>query len=165
MTTALVLIALLVPASAAAQRTTVPPGQSEADQYFETVPDGKGDSSLDTGGKPSDALSESELAALERLGGDGAVAAQLAAATNPVGAGATARPAAGDGDGSAGAPDAGGAADEGGSPDAEQGPAAGAALALAPSRDGLGWLLWLLMLATAAALLAFAVMRRRTRRR
>lgn len=44
-----VAAALVVPASAAGERVTVPPGSTEGDQYTEVVPNGGGSSTLDTG--------------------------------------------------------------------------------------------------------------------
>ena len=136
-----VVLALLVPGSAAAQSITVPPGQSEADQYFEVVPDGTGNGSLDTSAEPTDTLTPKQIAALETLGGGGAAAAQAAAATAPE--------------------DAGGgreARDE--APAAVESSAAGA---VAPSRDGLDWMLWLLVVGTVAGVGGYAIARRRGR--
>jgi hypothetical protein len=44
-----VVAALVLPASAASERVTVPPGSTEGDQYTEVVPNGGGSSTLDTG--------------------------------------------------------------------------------------------------------------------
>ena len=138
-------LAVLLPGSAAAQSINVPPGQSEADQYFEVVPDGTGNKSLDNSAEPSEVLTPAQIAELEGLGEDGAAAAQTAAATAP-----------GDsGGGKGGQGDASGA----GSGSAE----AGLAGAVAPSRDGLGGMLWLVLVGTAAAVGGYAIARRRSR--
>ena len=138
-------LALILPGSAAAQSINVPPGQSEADQYFEVVPDGTGNKSLDNSAEPADVLTPNQIAELEGLGEDGAAAAQIAAATAPTD--------------SSGGQGGQGDASGGGSGSAE----AGVAGAVAPSRDGLGGMLWLVMAGTAAAVGGYALARRRSR--
>jgi hypothetical protein len=44
-----VVAALVLPASAASERVTVPPGSTEGDQYTEVVPNGGGSGTLDKG--------------------------------------------------------------------------------------------------------------------
>ena len=131
-------LALILPASAAAQSITVPPGQSEADQYFEVVPDGTGNKSLDTARKPAEVLAPKQVAELEGLGEDGVAAAETAAASAP-------------GDRGGGRDNS---SDSGGT---------GFAGAAAPSRDGFGGMLWLLMVATVVAVGGYAIARRRSR--
>lgn len=136
-----VALALLLPGSAAAQSINVPPGQSEADQYFEVVPDGTGNGSLDNSAQPSDALTPKQIAALESLGGGGVAAAQAAAATAP--------------------DDLGGG--EGAQQEVSAPGESAVAGAVAPDRDGLGWVLWLLVAGTGAGVGGYAIARRRGR--
>lgn len=65
----------------------VPPGNSAANQYTETVPGPGGGmpSSEAKGGSPANVLGPSNAAKLEALGPDGRAAAELAAATAPAG--------------------------------------------------------------------------------
>ncbi len=116
---------------------TVPPGQSEADQYFETVPDGSGNSSLDSAGRPRDALSKGQIAALEELGEDGVAAAEIAGATAPDGAG-TGAPA--------------DIAPEGST-------AATPAASASSSSEGLGSWLWVIVIGTVLAVATFVAVR------
>lgn len=116
----------------------VPPGQSEADQYFETVPDGSGNKSLSGSTKPSDVLSDKQIAALEGLGKDGKAAAEIAAATGPDGAGAEAS-------GSDGVAEA----------------ALAPSTSVAPSDEGLGWWLWLILIGAAVAVGTYVLARSR----
>lgn len=62
-----VLLAALLPAAAAAQSGTAPPGNSAVDQYRESVPTPDG---------PRRSLSERERSELRRLGADGAALAE-----------------------------------------------------------------------------------------
>jgi hypothetical protein len=55
-------IALAVPAPAGAARVVVPPGNSEADQYYETVPSPSGPRAPDTTKLPRDAVRDGALA-------------------------------------------------------------------------------------------------------
>ncbi len=136
--------ALALPAAALGQSTTVPPGQSEADQYFETVPDGKGNKSLDNTKPPGEVLTDEQIAALEQLGEEGTAAAQLAAATEPDGAGKE-----GSGGGSAG-----GGGDETG---------ATSSASVAPGREGLGGWLWVILIGAVVAVGTYVLVRRRMR--
>jgi hypothetical protein len=64
--------------------SNVPPGNSEVDQYSETVPNGCGNSPAGGGGDGNpDAVPPDTAAALEELGGDGAAALALARANSP----------------------------------------------------------------------------------
>jgi hypothetical protein len=148
---------LALPGAALAQGTSVPPGNSEADQYFETVPDGKGNKSLDNSKDPADVLTPKQLAALEALGEDGITAAQLAAATAPDEGGSGG----GGKGGKAGVGSAGGdgGADSAGGEDGTLTPAAAA-----PSRDGLGGLLWVIVIGVTVAGGTYALVRARARR-
>src|SRR3954463_8332331 len=82
---------LAVPALATA-KTTVPPGATEGDQYFEEVPDGGGSGSVNHGGGAGGTgggggtTSGSQVAAtqaLDQLGANGKAAAALANANRP----------------------------------------------------------------------------------
>lgn len=78
----------LGPAVSGAQRTTVPPGASEGDQYFEVIPDGTGNSSPDGSKGAEDAVADGvltpqQLAELRELGPDGEAVARAAAQTAP----------------------------------------------------------------------------------
>jgi hypothetical protein len=81
---------LLLAGSASAQRdcgqNTVPPGNSEVDQYAETVPNGcgKDQPSGDDPGNP-DAVPTDTATELQQLGGDGETALALARANAPDG--------------------------------------------------------------------------------
>lgn len=138
---AFALILLVAPATAPGQSLTVPPGNSEADQYFEATPDATGDKSIDGSRSPDEVLSARQLAELEALGADGVAAAALAAGTAPR---------AGTGEG--------GSTDQGGG-----GPNAGAA-ALGGDEQGMGRWLWLIVAVGAISALAYGGARLRARR-
>ena len=149
------LALLFVSPAAHAQKncggSTVPPGNSEVDQYTETVPDGCGDSPVGSpeGGNP-DAVPPATAQDLASLGDDGAAALALARASAP-----------GDGDrqgeDSAGAAGAGSGGDDDGLGDILAGvlDAAGGS-----SEGGLGVLFPLLLLVVALAGGAYALRRR-----
>ncbi len=145
---------LALPGAALAQGISVPPGNSEADQYFETVPDGKGNKSLDNSKDPADVLTPKQLAALEALGADGIAAAQLAAGTAPDEGGS--------GGGSKGGTAGAGGAGNDGSVAGEDGTLTAAAAA--PSREGLGGLLWVIVIGVTVAGGSYALVRARARR-
>ena len=132
--TPMLAIALAMPAPAgAAVHAIVPPGNSEADQYSQTIPGSTGPRVPDPTRDPGDAvragaLSEGAEGALRRRGTNGAALATAVAQTTERGAGRPAAP---------GAP----------------GRPAGDA--------GLGTGFQLLLLAIAAVALAYAVARRR----
>jgi len=151
---ALVAIAVLVPASEASH-VVVPPGNSQIDQYFETAPGPGGNNSIDGpdgpggtdgadgadgadeaggGSVAADAgyLGAEELEQLEKLGGDGQRAAELAAATAP----------------------------EEPKPDAARGGSDVEAASGAPSREGLGIGLPLILAATAIVAAGFLLRQR-----
>ena len=77
-----VLAALVLPASAAGQRGTVPPGSTEGDQYTEVVPNGGGSASVDKGGGGGGTSGAGKVVpatqALNALGPQGQAAAILA---------------------------------------------------------------------------------------
>lgn len=80
----LVLGLALLPAQAQGQGVVVPPGNSEATQYFESVPNVKGNSSPDTQRALTEGvLTPAQIEALQKKGPDGAAAAQSAVATGP----------------------------------------------------------------------------------
>jgi hypothetical protein len=84
---AVVLMALAVPALAAA-KITVPPGATEGDQYFEEAPTGGGSGSIDKGGGSAAGGSGGSApvaatADLNKLGPEGKAAADLANANRP----------------------------------------------------------------------------------
>lgn len=77
----LIAVVLVGAPAASAQRVNAPPGNSEVDQYFETVPDGAGNTSVDRGGPPDPGaavLDPKVRAELEALGEDGVAVANLA---------------------------------------------------------------------------------------
>ena len=87
-----VLAALALPASAASERVTVPPGSTEGDQYTEVVPNGGGSSTLGTGnggtGGSQGVTGGSQgvapaTQALNALGPEGQKAADLANSNRP----------------------------------------------------------------------------------
>jgi hypothetical protein len=87
-----VVAALVLPASAASERVTVPPGSTEGDQYTEVVPNGGGSSTLDTGsggtGGSQGVTGASQGVApategLNALGPEGQTAADLANSNRP----------------------------------------------------------------------------------
>lgn len=136
MTLALVLGGLLaLGTSVAAARVVAPPGNSEADQYFQTVPGSAGPRSPDSSRTPDDAVREGTLpaasaAALEARGPSGEALADAVGATGP-----------------SGVADISGSSGEG---------------AAAPGGgEGLGVLFPLALLGAAAGAIAFAVARRR----
>jgi hypothetical protein len=140
----LLLVLLAFPAGATAQRQNVPPGNSEVDQYVESVPDGTGNSTV-TKGERNGVVDAATRAELEALGPDGALAADLAESTGAKGT-------SGEGE----RLPRGIQVDE---PQTAVLP--GLSEALSGSSDGLGILLPLLLLGT-LILSAFAVARRRS---
>jgi hypothetical protein len=133
----LLTLALAVPGPAvAAVRVIAPPGNSEADQYYETVPSPTGPRAPDTTKKARDAVREGVLSEAAEQGLRHRGPAGLALAT------AVAQTALPEGPGGAGSP----------SP----------ALAVSvPDEQGLGDLFPFLLVITAAAAIAFTVARRR----
>jgi hypothetical protein len=134
-TLALLLAAALAAPAGAAVRVVAPPGASEADQYFETLPSSTGPRAPDAAKKARDAfrdgaLTEAAEGALRRRGPRGLKLATAVAQTAP-----------------AGGP-------RGSGPPGE--PAVGPR-----GEGGLGALFPLVLAATAAAALAFALARRR----
>ena len=140
---AVALLALLASAAVSFAQTVVPPGNSEADQYFEATPDATGDKSIDGSRSAEDVLTPKQLAELEALGPDGAAAAALAAGTAPsaetLGAG------------------------EGEDPAAEGSAAPAGSAALITDRQGMGAWLWVIVAASAFIALGFGVARWRAR--
>lgn len=136
-----------LPAGAAA-RVVAPPGNSEADQYFETVPGSAGPRGPDSAKKEDDAVRDGSLTpatarALRQRGAAGRVVVTAVARTAP----ARTR---GGGGGAGGRPG-------GGSPPSPS-PASSPAV---PGKPGLGALFPLALAATALAAAAFALGRRR----
>jgi len=132
------LLMLAVPAPAAAvARVVVPPGNSEADQYFQTVPTATGPRTPDPSKDARDAVRDGALSAgteraLRQRGPAGlALATAVAQTAGPRGGGASGRP------------------------------ARQAAVARIPGDPGMGTLFPLLLALTAAAALAFFAARRR----
>jgi hypothetical protein len=81
---AAISICALTPAAASARGTTVPPGATEGDQYFEVAPNGGGSSSVDRdsgGSGGSGAVPATQ--ALNTLGPEGRAAAELANSNRP----------------------------------------------------------------------------------
>jgi hypothetical protein len=87
-----VLAALVLPASAASERVTVPPGSTEGDQYTEVVPNGGGSGTLDKGSGGTDGSQgvtggsqgvAPATEALNALGPEGQTAADLANSNRP----------------------------------------------------------------------------------
>jgi hypothetical protein len=85
---AVLVVALAIPALAAA-KITVPPGATEGDQYFEEAPTGGGSGSIDKGGGGGGAAGSgggapvAATADLNKLGPEGKAAADLANANRP----------------------------------------------------------------------------------
>ena len=136
---ALVGLALAGPAGAQA-KSIAPPGQSEADQYFETVPAPAGPRSPDGSKREADAVSDGSLSAatgraLARRGPQGQALATAVART----AGAS----------------RGAGGERGASPGRSRSPSA------APGSAGLGVLFPLALVAIALAAVAFAIARSR----
>ncbi|HWW67718.1 MAG TPA: hypothetical protein VNY83_07005 [Solirubrobacterales bacterium] len=149
--TLLAFLALALPASASAAPALAPPGNSEAEQYFETLPGSTGGRSANSTATPHGSvrdgvLTPSGLRALRARGAAGSAAAQLAAESAPPGL--LPRPGAGRAAGPAGAAPV----------------AALDSSASAPSQSGLGEAFPLVLAGTALAALAYAVQRRRARR-
>jgi len=124
---------MALPVSAAEARVATPPGNSEADQYFETIPGAAGPTTPNSAKTPQDAVREGTLTAateraLQRRGPAGEAVANVVAQTAP-----------------------GGKAGGGGRPEA-------AALGV-PDKQGLGALFPLILVATAAGAAGFAAAR------
>ena len=134
-TIALLLSLALAQPAAAAVRVVAPPGNSEADQYFQTLPGASGPRAPDSAKQTRDAvrdgaLSEATERALRQRGAAGLALATTVAKTAPAGqplGGSSSSPAA----------------------------------ARIPGKPGLGALFPLVLLTAAAAAAAFAVARRR----
>jgi hypothetical protein len=194
--TAMLLIALALPAASTAEEA-IPPGNSAVNQYTESLPTGSGQADTEKGGQksprsPDNALGARNVEQLEAHGADGRAAAKAAAETAPSASVAT--PDEGDneavispaatnnGNGSGGG--GGAAADSdrkpaGGGQSADGGKAvlAGAQIEEPSGSSGLGealgeatgasatgqmgWLLPLLILATAIWAFAYAMRQRR----
>lgn len=140
-TTVLILLAVLaLPVGPAGARVVVPPGNAEADQYFETIPGAAGPTTPNPERTPEDAVRDGTLSAatnraLERRGSAGQALATLVAQTAP-------KRVKGGSSGNAGGP----------FPKVALGPVGG---------GGLGALFPLILASTVAAALAFAIERRR----
>ena len=82
-----VVAALVLPASAAGERTSVPPGSTEGDQYTEVVPNGGGSGTVEKGGGGGGASGAGQVVpatqALNALGPQGQAAADLANSNPP----------------------------------------------------------------------------------
>lgn len=143
----LLALALALPLPAAAARTVAPPGNSEADQYFQTLPGSTGPRAPDPERGPEDAVREGRLAAVtaRALEGRGEAGRSLAAAV--------AQTAPADAPGGSGAARPGAASGEPATP--ERGGLA------TPERGGLGAGFPLVLLVTAVAAAAFVFDRRR----
>ena len=139
---AVAALALFTLPSLAFGQTVVPPGNSEADQYFEATPDATGDKSLDGSREPADVLTPNQLAELEALGPDGAAAAALAASTAP----------------SAASSSAGSDAEANGAT-----APSGQAATLSADSQGMGTWLWVIIVVSAVAGLAIGAVRWRAR--
>lgn len=132
----LLVLAMPLPAGAAV-RVVAPPGNSEADQYYQTLPGATGPRAPDAAKETRDAVRDGALGeaterSLRRRGPEGLAVATVVAKTAPARA-------PGGGGGPAGAPPA--------------------AAARVPDDQGLGALFPFLLVATAAAAIAFAVAR------
>ncbi len=139
-------------ASAGAQGVHVPPGNGEADQYFEAQPGPGGPRSQDPGRDPTEILTQAEINQLDSFGPNGEAVVKAAAATAPDPA---KRGRAGDPNGQAGG--AGGGGQVGG------GSTAARADPYLPSRDGFGGLFGWLIAAIAIGFMAYAATRWRGR--
>jgi hypothetical protein len=141
-TTAALLLLLAFPLQAVAASVAAPPGNSEADQYFETLPTPGGARSPDPTKTAKDAVEEGKLTPaasqeLQKRGPDGQGVAGIVAQTAPPGAARK------DDHGSANGP-------------LLKGVGVGA-----PDEQGMGAFFPLILAATAVAALAFAVDRHR----
>ena len=139
-TTLALLLVLAVPLPAgAAVRVVAPPGNSEADQYYQTLPGATGPRAPDSAKETRDAvrdgaLSETTERALRERGPEGLAVATVVAKTGPAGVPG----AAGDRDGSRTSP---------------------ASAVRVPDEQGLGALFPLVLVFTAAGAVAFGVAR------
>ena len=144
----ILLLTLALPAEAAA--ITAPPPSSQADQYYETLPGAWGPTSPDSTKTAKDAVREGKLTAvtarvLQAQGPEGRGVADVVAKVAPPG---VARQGRGSGEGSS-----------------PRGSGEGSSLSSisfpAPDKQGMGVLFPLILLATLAAALTFAMDRRR----
>jgi hypothetical protein len=145
-TTVILLLACAYPLSAAGAPVNAPPGNSEADQYFESIPTPEGAQSPDSSKNAGDAVKEGKLTpagaqALREQGSTGRAIAELVAQTAPSGAAGTQ------------------SGKDGGAADGE-GSTNGVSFAV-PGEGGMGLLFPLLLAVTGAVALAFVVDRRR----
>ena len=145
------LLLLGLPAAALGQAVPVPPGNPEADQYFEVTPDATGDKSIDGSRSQDDVLSGRQQAKLEALGPDGVAAAAFAAGTAPVAGSSRGKGGGGAGDRAAG--------DTDGTP-----PGAASLAQSAVDREGMGAWLWVILIASVIGALAFGAWRWRESR-
>jgi hypothetical protein len=140
-TTAALLLLLAFPLQAGAASVAAPPGNSQADQYFETLPTPAGARSPDPEKTAKDAVQEGKLSpaaarALQEHGPDGRAVAGIVAQTAPAGAARRDRT-------------------------SKAGASLQAAGFSAPDDQGMGVIFPLILVVTAAAGLAFAVDRHR----
>ncbi len=138
----LLVLAMPLPAGAAV-RVVAPPGNSEADQYYQTLPGATGPRAPDSAKETRDAvrdgvLSEATEGALRERGPEGLAVATVVAKTAPSSGVLGAR------------------AERGGSS-----PAPPASAVRVPDDQGLGALFPLVLVLTAAGAIAFAAARRR----
>ena len=155
---AMVVLALAAPSAATA--ATAPPGNSEVDQYTETLPGPSGNNTVDppANPKPEDSvLPPGTRGDLEKFGPDGAAAAGLAESTAPDAPSGDAQGAAKpSGGGSGGSAAAGGAGDAKGDSAVK-----GVLEALTGTNgDGLGVFLVLILAAVAAMGIGHVLLRR-----
>jgi hypothetical protein len=78
----LVVALSLAPVASAQDQVTLPPGSSEADQYFEAIPNGGGNGSIDRSRHPNPIPGSADQT-LRSRGAEGRAAADLARNTQP----------------------------------------------------------------------------------
>jgi hypothetical protein len=145
-TTVLLLLAFALPLPAAAAAVQAPPGNSEADQYFETLPSPAGAHSPDPSKNAGDAVEEGKLTpagaqGLQDEGRVGRAIADVVAQTAPPGAAGKQ-----------------GTARRGS--ENLRGPTAGVNFEV-PGDGGMGPLFWLVAAVTGVAAIAFVIDRRK----
>ena len=155
--TVLACAALAAPAAAQCGGDPIPPGNSEVDQYQESIPGNCGDTKANSDGKGGGSVSQPTAEDLGALGEDGAAVSDLVATTGPAVKG-------GNGTNGKNGNDGPGAGSEASTADTGGSAVAAAVRALTGDSDGgLGLGLPFILVVVSAAVLGLVALRRSSR--